>query len=42
MESTHFMHFLQRLDASHELEGVVARIVLTSVTLEGTLLDQDT
>ena len=36
------MHFLQRLDANHELEGVMTRVVSTSVTLEGTLLDQDT
>ena len=36
------MHFLQRLDASHELEGVITRVVSTSVTFEGTLLDQDT
>ena len=36
------MHFLQRLDASHELEGVMTRVVSTSVTFEGTLLNQDT
>ena len=36
------MHFLQRLDASHELEGVMTRVVSTSVTFEGTLLYQDT
>ena len=36
------MHFLQRLDASHELEGVMTRVVLTNVTFEGTLLNQDT
>ena len=36
------MHFLQRLDASHELEGVMTRVVSTSVTSEGTLLNQDT
>ena len=36
------MHFLQRLNASHELEGVMTRVVSTSVTFEGTLLDQDT
>ena len=36
------MHFLQRLDASHELEGVMTCVVSTSVTFEGTLLDQDT
>ena len=36
------MHFLQRLDASHELEGVMTRVESTSVTFEGPLLDQDT
>ena len=36
------MHFLQRLDASHELEGVMTRVVLMNVTFEGTLLNQDT
>ena len=36
------MHFLQRLDAKHELEGVMTRVVSTSVTFEGTLLNQDT
>ena len=36
------MHFLQRLDGSHELEGVMTRVMSTSVTLEGTLLDQET
>ena len=36
------MHFLQRLDASHELEGVMTRVVSTSVTFEGTLLHRDT
>ena len=36
------MHFLQRLDASHELESVMTRVVSTNVTFEGTLLDQDT
>ena len=36
------MHFLQPLDTSHELEGVMTRVVLTSVTFEGTLLNQDT
>ena len=36
------MHFLQRLDASHELEGVMTRVMLTTVTFEGTLLNQDT
>ena len=36
------MHFLQRLDASHELEGVMTRVVSTNVTFKGTLLNQDT
>ena len=36
------MHFLQRLDAGHELEGVMTRVVSTNVALEGTLLNQDT
>ena len=36
------MHFLQRLDASHELEGVMTRVVSTNVTFEGTPLNQDT
>ena len=36
------MHFLQCLDARHELEGVITRVVSTNVTFEGTLLNQDT
>ena len=36
------MHFLQRLNASHELEGVITRVMSTNVTFEGTLLNQDT
>ena len=36
------MHFLQRLDAGHELEGVMTRVVSTNVAFEGTLLNQDT
>ena len=36
------MYFLQCLDASHELEGVMTRVVSTNVTFEGTLLNQDT
>ena len=36
------MHFLQCLDASHELEGVMTRVVSTDITFEGTLLNQDT
>ena len=35
------MHFLQCLDASHELEGVMTRVVSTDVSFEGTLLNQD-
>ena len=36
------MHFLQRLDASHELEGVMTRVVSTNVAFEALLLNQDT
>ena len=36
------MHFLQCLDASHELEGVMTRVVSTDITFEGRLLNQDT
>ena len=36
------MHFLQCLDAGHELEGVMTRVVSTDATFEGTLLNQDT
>ena len=36
------MHFLQCLDASHELEGVMTRVVSRNVTFEGTLQNQDT
>ena len=36
------MYFLQCLDASHELEGVMTRVVSTNVTFEGTLLNQGT
>ena len=36
------MHFLQCLDPSHELEGVMTRVVSTDITFEGTLLNQDT
>ena len=42
MESTYFVHFLQRLDASHELEGVMTGVVSTNVVFEVTLLNQDT
>ena len=42
LESTYFVHFLQCLDASHELEGVMTRVVSTNVAFEGTLLNQDT
>ena len=40
--STYFVHFLQRLDAGHELEGVMTRVVSTNIALEGTFLNQDT
>ena len=36
------MHFLHRLDAGHELEGVMTRVLSTNLTSEGTLLNQDT
>ena len=36
------MHFLQRLHASHELEGVMTCVLSTNVAFEGTLLNQDT
>ena len=36
------MYFLQCLDASHEREGVMTRVLSTNVTFEGTLLNQDT
>ena len=36
------MHFPQRLDASHELEGVMNRVVSRNVAFEGTLLKQNT
>ena len=36
------MHFLQCLDASHELEGVMTRVVSTDITVEGRLLNQVT
>ena len=36
------MHFLQRLDASHELEGVMTRVVSKNVAFEGMLPNQDT
>ena len=39
---TYFVHLLQRFDASHELESVMAHIVSTNITLEGTLLNQNT
>ena len=42
MEPTYFVHFLQRLDVSHDLEGVMTRVVSTNVAFEGTLLSQDT
>ena len=42
LEPTYFVHFVQCVDASHELEGVMTRVVSTNVTFEGTLLNQDT
>ena len=42
MESTYFVHFLERLDASHGLEGVMTRVLSTNVTFQGTLLNQGT
>ena len=36
------MHSLQCLDASHELEGVMTRVVSTNITFEGTVLNEDT
>ena len=36
------MHFFRRRDASHELEGVMTRVVSTNVAFDGTLLNQDT
>ena len=42
LESTDCVHFLQRLNASHELEGVKTCVVSTNVAFEGTLLYQDT
>ena len=42
LESTYLVHFLQRLDAGHEGEGVMTRVVSTNIALEGTFLNQDT
>ena len=42
LDSTQFVHFLQRLDASHELEGVMTRVVSTNVAFDGTFLNQYT
>ena len=42
LEPTHFVHFLQCLDASHDFEGVMTRVVSTDVTFEGTFLNHDT
>ena len=36
------MYLLQCLDTSHELEGVMTRIVSTDIAVESTLLNQDT
>ena len=40
-KSTYFLHLLQCFDASHELEGVMARIVSTEIASEGTSLNRD-
>ena len=42
LNSTYFVYSLRRLDTSHELERVMARIVSTNIGLEGTFLNQDT
>ena len=42
LKSTYFVHLLQRFNSSHELEGVMARIVSKNMALEGTFLYQDT
>ena len=42
LESTYFVHFPQRLNAGHEFQGVMTRVVSTNVAFEGTLLNQDT
>ena len=42
LESAYFVHLLQHLDASHELEVVMTRVVSMNVTFEGTLLNQAT
>ena len=42
LKPTYFVYFPQRLEASHELEGVMARIVSTNIAVEGTFLNQDT
>ena len=36
------MHLLERFNASHELEGIMAHIVSTNIASEGTFLNQDT
>ena len=36
------MHLLQPFDTSHDLEGVMAGVVLTVIALEGTFLNQGT
>ena len=36
------MYLLQCLNASHELEGVMARIVSTNIALQDTFLNRDT
>ena len=41
-EVKYVVHLLQRFDPSHELEGVMTRIVSTNIAFEGTFLNQDT
>ena len=36
------MHFLQCVDATHELESVMTRVASTDITFGGMLLNQDT
>ena len=39
LKSTYFVHLLQRLDASHELEGVMAGVVSRDIAIKGTFLN---
>ena len=40
-KSTNFVHFLQRVNASHELEGIMAGVMSTNIAFEGVFLNQD-